>query len=125
MYYSAPDKLAMAYDQESEGLVINGTKLYIRRGGKTNKGDTRHNKQMDQLSETLFSCLKGNLKEAELYFRDAAEQGEPTAQYNLGALGISGQIEMDDKEAIQWLSKSAANGYEPAFQVLMKLNSSQ
>ena len=68
---------------------------------------------------------EGDLKEAELYFRDAAEQGEPTAQYNLGALGISGQIEMDDKEAIQWLSKSAANGYEPAFQVLMKLNSGQ
>lgn len=62
MYYSAPDKLTMAYDQDSEGLVINGTKLYIRRGGKTNKGDTRHNKQMEQLSETLFSCMKGDLQ---------------------------------------------------------------
>jgi len=64
MFYSAPDRLAMVYDQEGEGLIINGTKLFIRRGGKTNKGDTRHNKQMDQLSEILFSCLKGELQAA-------------------------------------------------------------
>lgn len=64
MYYSAPDKLAMVYDQSSEGLVINGTKLFIRRGGKSNKGDTRHNKQMDHLSSTLFSCMKGDLQKA-------------------------------------------------------------
>ena len=64
MYYTAPDKLAMVYDQDSEGLVINGTKLFIRRGGKTNKGDTRHNNQMDHLSSTLFACMKGELQKA-------------------------------------------------------------
>jgi TPR repeat protein len=60
---------------------------------------------------------------AEAYFRDAAEQGEPTAQYNLGALALSNQIKMEYSEAVEWLTKAAQNGMEPAFQLLMKLNS--
>ena len=66
-----------------------------------------------------------DVKHAEEYFRYAADQGEPTAQYNLGALGLSGQIEMDYKEAVEWLTKAAQNGMQAAFELLMKLNSSQ
>lgn len=63
-----------------------------------------------------------DMKRAEQYFRDAAEQGEPTAQYNLGALALSDQIKMEYKEAVEWLTKAAQNGMEPAFQILMQLN---
>jgi TPR repeat protein len=64
-----------------------------------------------------------DMAKAERYFRDAAEQEEPTAQYNLGALALSDQIKMDYSEAVEWLTKAAKNGMEPAFQLLMKLNS--
>ncbi|MBR4685541.1 MAG: sel1 repeat family protein [Candidatus Methanomethylophilaceae archaeon] len=64
-----------------------------------------------------------DLKGAEEYFRYAAEQDEPSAQYNLGALGLSNQIPMEYAEAVEWVTKSAKNGFEPAFQLLLKLNS--
>ncbi len=64
-----------------------------------------------------------DMAKAEEYFRYAAEQGEPTAMYNLGGLGLSGQIKMSDQEAMEFLTKAAAGGYEPAFQLLMQLNS--
>ena len=63
-----------------------------------------------------------DIEHAEEYLRYAAEQNEPTAQYNLGALGLSGRIKMSDHEAMELLTKSAANGFEPAYQLLMKLN---
>lgn len=65
----------------------------------------------------------GKVDSAEEHFRFAAKEGEPTSQYNLGALGLSGQVKMDFQEAVEWLSKSAQQGYEPAFEVLMRLNS--
>jgi hypothetical protein len=64
-----------------------------------------------------------DMKNAEKFFRCAAEQGEPTAQYNLGALGLSNQIKMEYREAVEWLTKAAQNGMEPAYQILMQLNS--
>lgn len=67
-------------------------------------------------------CLDaGDLKSAEKYFRSAAEQDEPTAQYNLAALGLSRQIQFDYDEAIELLAKSAKAGYEPAYELLMKI----
>ena len=65
----------------------------------------------------------GDVKSAEGFFRSAAEQGEPTAQYNLGALGLSSQIKMGYEEAVEWLTKAAQAGMEPAYQILMQLNS--
>ena len=66
---------------------------------------------------------RNDLEKAEEYFRYAAEQEEPTAQYNLGALGLSNQIKMEYKEAVGWLTRAAKNGMEPAFQLLMQINS--
>jgi len=68
---------------------------------------------------------ENDLKRAVPYITDAAEQDEPTAQYNLGALGLSGQIEMEYSVAVGWLAKAANNGMEMAYQLLMKLNSQQ
>ncbi len=65
----------------------------------------------------------GDVRRAEENFRLAAEQGEPTAQYNLGALGLSGQIKMGFQEAVEFVTKAAQAGVEPAYRLLMQLNS--
>ena len=64
----------------------------------------------------------GDAKKAEKRFRKAAMQGEPTAMYNLGAMGLSGQASLDTREAAEWLAKAAQAGYEPAYELLMRLN---
>lgn len=77
------------------------------------------------LSHTMLGtiCLdSGRAKEAAGHFRKAAEQGEPTAMYNLGALGISGQVQADLQESIAWVAKSAELGFEPAFELMRQLN---
>lgn len=69
-------------------------------------------------------CLDaGDAASAEGFFRSSAEQGEPTAQYNLGALGLSDQVRMDFTEAVEWLTKAAQQGMEPAYALLMQINS--
>jgi len=72
-----------------------------------------------------MSAEKNDMKNAEKYFRMAAEQGEPTAMYNLGGLALSGQIKMEFTEAVEWLTKAAQNGVQEAYQILMQINSQQ
>ena len=61
-YFSSPDRMSMIYNEESEGLVLNGNKFYIRRGGKSHKGEISHNKQMEQLANVLFGCVQGQVR---------------------------------------------------------------
>ena len=78
------------------------------------------------LAHTMLGTIAldaGDPKEAERRFRASAEQGEPTAMYNLGAMGLSNQARMELQEAVEWLTRSARAGYEPAYEVLMRLNS--
>ena len=78
------------------------------------------------LAHTMLGSLdldSGDVAAAAEHFRFSAEAGEPTAQYNLGALGLSGQIEMPFEESAGWVSKSASNGFQPAMELLMRLNS--
>ena len=79
------------------------------------------------LSHTMVGNMDldaGDVKGAEAHFRIASDAGEPTAQYNLGALGLSGQIKMGFEEAVGLISRSAQQGFQPALEVLMRLNSS-
>lgn len=61
-YFVAPGQLAMAYKEATEGLVLSNGKFFIRRGGKAHKGELKHNKQMEQLSDVLFGCLQGRVR---------------------------------------------------------------
>lgn len=61
-YFCAPDQLSMIYNEESEGLVLNKDKFFIRRGGKAHKGVISHNKHMEQLSSVLFDCVRGKVR---------------------------------------------------------------
>lgn len=55
---------------------------------------------------------------AEKWFRSSAEQGEPSAMYNLAALGLSGNIGMSDAEAMELLTKAASAGVQEAIQLI-------
>ena len=47
--------------------------------------------------------------------REAAEQGDAVAQYNLGVMYANGQgVAEDDVEAVKWFRKSAEQGYADA-----------
>ena len=49
--------------------------------------------------------------EAVKWFRKAAEQGDATAQFNLGIMYYNGQgVTQDDSEAVRWLRKAAEQG---------------
>lgn len=56
--------------------------------------------------------------EASKWFRMSADQGEPSAMYNLAALGLSGSIEMSDPEAMELLTKAASAGVQEAVQLI-------
>ncbi|KXS19570.1 HCP-like protein [Gonapodya prolifera JEL478] len=54
---------------------------------------------------------------AAFWFRKAAEQGDPAGQFRMGIFyerGIGG-VEQNDTTAFEWYSKSAVQGYLPAY----------
>jgi TPR repeat protein len=67
-------------------------------------------------STTLGSCTPGrgvpqDFKEALRWFRLAAEQGDPAAQFNLGLMYDEGTgIPQDFKEAARWYRRAAEQG---------------
>ena len=73
------------------------------------------------LAGILYS--RGDLEGAAGWYRKAAEQGEPTAMYNLGAFGVSGMIKMDEREAMDLLVRAASAGVEEARVLLSRITS--
>jgi hypothetical protein len=50
-------------------------------------------------------------KEAVKWYTKAAEQGDATAQFNLGVMYVNGQgVKKDYKEAVKWFTKAAQRG---------------
>lgn len=53
-----------------------------------------------------------NIREAAKWYRKAAEQGHPEAQYALSSCYASGEgVTKDEKESIKWLRKAAEGGH--------------
>ena len=49
------------------------------------------------------------------WYRKAAEQGDASAQYNLGVMYENGHgVEQDDEQAVFWYRKAAEQGYADA-----------
>ena len=66
--------------------------------------------------------VKKDYKEAEYWYRKAAEQNHPWAQFNLGNIYSEGKgVTQNTTEAIYWYKKSARQGIEPAQKELSKL----
>jgi TPR repeat protein len=58
---------------------------------------------------------KRDYKEAMRWFRKAADQGEPDAQYHLGLMYEAGTgVPVDANEALRWFRLSAAQGFKEA-----------
>lgn len=57
--------------------------------------------------------VEENLEQAVSWFRKAAEQGYPAAQYQLGRYYCSG-VEMNFGQAVSWFRKAAEQGYVDA-----------
>ena len=63
----------------------------------------------------MTTLVEGDYIVAEKQFREAAEQGDATAQYNLALMYDSGKdIPQDDAKAIKWYLEAATQGYAPA-----------
>ena len=59
--------------------------------------------------------------EAVKWYSKAAEQGDATAQYNLGLMYNSGKgVPRDDAEALNWWRKAAGQGLAAAHDILDK-----
>lgn len=79
-------------------------------------------------AQTMLGTMaleRNDPRKAESMFRKAAEQNEPTAMYNLGALALSGRIEMDDREAMDLLVGAAGAGMPEAQELVRRLTSSR
>lgn len=60
----------------------------------------------------LAAYVKGDYVTAVRQFREAAEQGDAAAQYNLALMYSSGKgVPEDAVEAMQWFRKAAEQGY--------------
>lgn len=63
-----------------------------------------------------------DLVRAAEWYRRAAERGHPDAQYNLGFMCLLGEgVASDPREGLQWLRRSAAQGYEISYHLLADL----
>jgi hypothetical protein len=72
-----------------------------------------------QYAVALAYEKKGNLVEANVWYRKAAEQGHAPAQVNLGADYYNGLgVPVNDEEARYWYKKAAAQGLPLAQQNL-------
>lgn len=77
-------------------------------------------------AQTMLGSMlldEGDPKNAEAWLRKAADQNEPTAMYNLGAVALAGRIAMDDKKAVGYLMKAADAGVPEAGELLAMLSS--
>ena len=65
--------------------------------------------------------VKTNVKMALAWYQRAAMQGYADAQYNMGRLLASGEVEQNMAEALYWLEHAAAQGHNDARLALAKL----
>lgn len=76
-------------------------------------------------AQTMLGTIyldRNDVADAEILMKKAAEQNEPTAMYNLGALALSGRIRMSDQDAIGYLIKAAESGVAEARELLVSLS---
>ena len=61
-------------------------------------------------------------EDAVVWFRKAAEQGNPAAQFNLGVAYAGGTgVPQSSEEARKWFQKAADQGFAPAKEILPHL----
>ncbi|MGN0190034.1 MAG: outer membrane lipoprotein carrier protein LolA [Candidatus Cryptobacteroides sp.] len=62
IYYAAPTSLALRYSTpEGECFVIDGDRVYVNKAGKVKYFDAKKNAPMRTMSQTLLSCIEGDV----------------------------------------------------------------
>ena len=65
----------------------------------------------DPFQSAMDAYIAGNYQEAFRLFKEMAEQGNPIAQSELGAMYASGMgVPEDDREAVAWYRRAAEQG---------------
>ena len=63
--------------------------------------------------------VKGNLKQAVVWLKEAADANLPVAQYQMALLYLEGKyLKKSREKAMVWLEKAAKNRFKPAEQKL-------
>lgn len=63
LYFSAPDRMSMIYDNpEGDLFIIDGSNLYMSKGKIAHLYDTKKNALMGSLSATLLHCVRGEVE---------------------------------------------------------------
>ncbi len=74
-----------------------------------------HVRMYERFVRTQPELAKEQIAKAVKFIQEAATQGNPTAQYNLGILSNRGHGEdSDTKTAVEWIKLAASQGYVPA-----------
>ncbi len=64
LYFSAPDRMSMIYDNpEGDLFIIDGANLYMSKGKSAHLYDTGKNALMGSLRATLLHCIRGEVAE--------------------------------------------------------------
>ncbi|MDR1405571.1 MAG: outer membrane lipoprotein carrier protein LolA [Prevotellaceae bacterium] len=102
-YYKKTDKTILDYHVPVQYLiVINGQKIKIVSGGKTNVYELQSNKMMSQSGSLLSACMTGNLHLLSPDYR--LEYGENDAQYRITVTPL-GEVNAYLKEIDIYLNK--------------------
>jgi len=76
----------------------------------------------DLLSDANRAYSAGNFTEASDLFMPLAQQGEASAQFNLGVMYYKGQgVPQDYEKAVMWLNKTIANTDSNEQKLLIKI----
>ena len=86
---------------------------------KANAGDVNAQLTLGILSFSENISLEESYKKAAYWYNKAAEQGNPVAQYNIGAFYYKGLgVKQSDSKAFYWWKKAAEQG-NPDAQISM------
>jgi S1-C subfamily serine protease len=104
------DSARLSFDGQRDANNLVGTySVSIPNGGSQQNGTFALHKTSTE-GPTSGSNVQ-NCPNDALVTREAAEQGDPTAQLSLGFLYYQGQgVSQDDAQAIAWIRKAAAQG---------------
>lgn len=97
-----------------KSLILGSVLLFTASGALATDRST------DQYSLGYDSAYAGDYGTAFAYWLPLAMQGDPRAQFNLGLMYHSGLfVEMDERRALYWYHKAAANGIREAQEYLI------
>jgi TPR repeat protein len=100
-----------SYGQQSE----EDRKIFAERKAKAEKGDARFQCALGEIYDLGLYGITRDIVEAVKWYRKAADQDFPEAQYDLGSCYSKGEgVPKDKVEAVRWYGKAAGQNLAKA-----------